>query len=71
MLVSFQEAAEILGASENKVRHLVRSRRLAAVQVGKRLMIPREAIPKFVEMNLVQPIARTAAMPLKQLPKLR
>jgi len=56
VLLSFKCAAEIMGTSEGKVRRLVRNRRMAAVQVGKRLMIPREAIPKFVEMNMVRPV---------------
>jgi|GEM_PF-3873484 len=56
LLVTFREAANLLGTSESKVRSLVRRRQLAAVRVGKRLMIPRHAIPGFVTANIIHPV---------------
>jgi len=55
VLLTFRSASEILGTSENRVRRLVRNRQLAAVRVGKRLMIAREAIPRFIEENTIPP----------------
>lgn len=70
LLISFKQAAEILGASEGQVRQLVRAKRLTAVYVGKRLMIRSDAIPTFVEHNTtVQPASTTVPtkgkLPLK------
>src|ERR1700693_3212824 len=55
MLVTPTQAAAVMGPTEAQVRALVRSGRLAHVLVGKRLMIPRGAIERFIEDNTVQP----------------
>jgi excisionase family DNA binding protein len=53
MLVTFKQAALIIGASEYQIRMLVRNKRLTAVNIGRRQMIPRDAIPIFIENNKV------------------
>jgi excisionase family DNA binding protein len=54
MLVTPKQAASLLGPSESQVRGLIRDGRLAHVMVGKRVMIPRDAIQQFIACNTRQ-----------------
>jgi excisionase family DNA binding protein len=54
LLTELQAAAE-LGVTPAQVRELVRARRLAFVPIGRRRMIPREELPRFVAENTVPP----------------
>jgi excisionase family DNA binding protein len=55
MLATPKQAAEVMGPTEAQVRGLIRAGRIAHVPVGKRVMIPREAIVRFIQENTVQP----------------
>src|SRR5256885_1693053 len=55
MLATLKQAAEVMGPTEAQVRALVRAGRLAHIMVGKRVMIPRDAIEQFVSENRVLP----------------
>jgi excisionase family DNA binding protein len=64
MLVTPKQAAEFMGPTEAQVRGLIRNRRLAHVLVGKRLMIPRHAIERFIEDNTVHPCHAEIQVPV-------
>jgi excisionase family DNA binding protein len=53
MLATLKQAAEVMGPTEAQVRGLVRAGKLAHVMVGKRVMIPRDAIEQFIAANRV------------------
>lgn len=55
MLATPKQAAAVMGPTEAQVRALVRDGRIAHVLVGKRVMIPRDAIERFILENTVQP----------------
>jgi excisionase family DNA binding protein len=55
MLASPKVAAEVMGLTEQQVRSLVRDKKIAYVHVGKRAMIPRNAIEEFIIRNTVAP----------------
>jgi excisionase family DNA binding protein len=44
-----------LGPTEAQIRGLIRAGRIAHVMVGKRIVVPREAIEAFVAQNTVLP----------------
>src|ERR1051325_2253271 len=48
MLATLKQAAAVMGPSEAQVRALALSGRLAHVFIGRRLMIPRDAIQEFI-----------------------
>ena len=53
MLTTLTQAAEVMGPTKSQVRSLVRAGRIAHVMIGKRLMIPREAIEQFISNSMV------------------
>jgi excisionase family DNA binding protein len=55
-LLGIDEAAELMGLSSWTLRHLVRMKRLSSVKIGRRILIEREELARFVEQN-----RRTAA----------
>jgi excisionase family DNA binding protein len=55
LLATPHEAAAILGLTESQVRLLMHEGRIAKVRVGKRDLIPRLAIERFVTSNTVEP----------------
>jgi len=55
MLCTPKLAARVMGITEQQVRSLLRQRKIAHVPVGKRLMIPRNAIEDFIARNMVLP----------------
>lgn len=55
LLATPKQAAEVLGISDGALRGLVQTRRIAHLMVGKRPMIPRDAIQHFITDNLVTP----------------
>jgi excisionase family DNA binding protein len=59
-LMSLIHAAKELGVPVSRMRHLVHKRRIGFVRVGARQMIPREALPRFIEDNLVLPCPEEA-----------
>jgi excisionase family DNA binding protein len=54
-LVTPKQAAAFMGLSDFQIRNLIRDGRLAHVNIGRRVMIPRLAIPQFIAENTVQP----------------
>ena len=55
MLTTPKQAADVMCLTEMQVRGLIRCGRMAHVLVGKRLVIPRDAIDQFIHQNTVQP----------------
>jgi excisionase family DNA binding protein len=55
LLATVKQAAAVMGPTERQVRDLARTGRLGYVMVGKRIMIPRDAIQQFVPENTVPP----------------
>lgn len=55
LLASPKMAAEVMGLTEPQVRELLHEQRLAHVRIGKRRMIPRDAIESFISGNKVKP----------------
>src|SRR5215831_7148935 len=54
LLATPKMAAAVMGLTEHQVRDLLHKQRLAYVRIGKRLMIPRDAIKTFISENTVQ-----------------
>jgi excisionase family DNA binding protein len=54
LLATPKMAAAVMGLTEHQVRDLLHEQRLAYVRIGKRLMIPRDAIKTFISENTVQ-----------------
>jgi excisionase family DNA binding protein len=52
-----QEAAVALGLGESKMRELYTTGRLRCVRVGRRVLIPREAVDRFLA-GQEAPVAR-------------
>ncbi|MEW6573479.1 MAG: helix-turn-helix domain-containing protein [Bacillota bacterium] len=44
-----QEAKEVVGLSQTKIRRMVRDGALPAVRCGKRVLIPRAALEKLLQ----------------------
>ena len=55
MLATPRQAAAVMGLTEAQVRGLVRGGRIGHIVVGKRVMVPRDAIERFIADNTVQP----------------
>jgi excisionase family DNA binding protein len=55
LLATPKQASEVMGPTESQVRALIRTNKLAHVMVGTRVMIPRDAIEKFISNNTVTP----------------
>jgi excisionase family DNA binding protein len=53
LLLRVSEAARQLGISERKVYHLLRSRELRSITIGRRRLIPREAVRSLIADRLV------------------
>src|SRR3989442_8653903 len=54
-LLTLHEAAAELGLKARRVRLLAQQRRIAYIPFGSRIMIPRDAIPRFIADNTVPP----------------
>jgi excisionase family DNA binding protein len=52
-LLTLMEAAKFLSLGKTKTYELVNARRLHSVRIGSALRIPREAVQKFIEDNLI------------------
>jgi excisionase family DNA binding protein len=55
MLATPKLAAAVMGLTESQARGLVRAGRIGHIVVGKRVMIPRNAIEAFIAANMVPP----------------
>jgi excisionase family DNA binding protein len=55
MLATPKQAAQVMGITESQARGLVRVKRIGHIVVGKRIMIPRNAIEPFIADNTVPP----------------
>ena len=49
LLVTFRGAAKLMGVSERQLRSIASEGFIIAVPVGKRWMVPREAIGEFIK----------------------
>jgi excisionase family DNA binding protein len=47
LLVTFDQAARMLGVSQSTVRRLIENEKLAVVHLGRAVRIPREAVEQF------------------------
>jgi excisionase family DNA binding protein len=57
-LLTFEEAADVLGTSVRFPRRLVAERRIRFVKVGRFVRIPETAIEEFVESGTVDVVIR-------------
>jgi excisionase family DNA binding protein len=55
LLATPKLAASVMGLTESQARGLVRGGRIGHILVGKRVMIPRDAIERFISDNTVPP----------------
>lgn len=55
LLATPKMAAKVMGLTESQVRFLLHAQRLAYVHVGRRCLIPRDAIQNFITENTVHP----------------
>jgi hypothetical protein len=53
-LASLAQTAEVLGLTVHQVRRLINGRRIKHVIIGRRLFVPKSAIPDFIAENTVQ-----------------
>jgi excisionase family DNA binding protein len=56
LLTTPREAARVLGLTVSQLRSLIREGRLAYLVIGRRPMIPREALQQFVLDNVKAPM---------------
>lgn len=63
LLASPKHAAKLLGLTDAQIRTLMRERRIAYVCVGRRRMVPREALQQFILDNTVRPCRDTIPAP--------
>jgi hypothetical protein len=54
-LASLAQFGEVMGLSVPQVRALIDAGRLEYIEIGRRLFVPRAAIPRFIAENTVQP----------------
>jgi hypothetical protein len=64
MLATPKQASAVMGPTEGQVRALMRKGLIAHVHVGRRLMIPRDAIERFIQENTVQPCRDETPVPV-------
>jgi excisionase family DNA binding protein len=55
LLTTPREAAQLLGLTRGQLRCLIREGRLAYLIIGRRPMIPREALQQFIRDNTKAP----------------
>jgi excisionase family DNA binding protein len=55
LLATPQAAAAVLGVTESQIRLLLHEGRIARVRIGKRDLIPLDAVERFVTSNTVEP----------------
>jgi excisionase family DNA binding protein len=55
LLATPQAAAAVMGVTESQIRLLLHEGRIARVRIGKRDLIPRDAIERFISSNTVDP----------------
>jgi excisionase family DNA binding protein len=52
LLLSVREAARLLGVGRDTTYVLVRERRIPAVRVGRRILVPRAALERWIEKEI-------------------
>jgi excisionase family DNA binding protein len=52
LLISVREAAQLLGIGRDSAYALVRERRLPTIRIGRRLLVPRGALERWVEREM-------------------
>jgi excisionase family DNA binding protein len=57
-LLTIKQSSKVLGTTDDQTRELVNTRRIRYVAIGKRKMIPPDAIDAFILENTVQPECR-------------
>jgi excisionase family DNA binding protein len=55
LLATPKQAASVMGLTVSQVRGLIRDGRIARVRIGNRILIPRDAIERFIQENTVKP----------------
>ncbi|HKH81701.1 MAG TPA: helix-turn-helix domain-containing protein [Methylovirgula sp.] len=55
LLATPRQAAHLLGLTDGQIRDLIRTGRIAHIMIGKRFMVPRDDIERFIAENRVQP----------------
>lgn len=55
LLATPRQAEHVLGLTPGQMRALISSGRIAHIMIGKRVMVPRDDIERFIAENTVQP----------------
>jgi hypothetical protein len=55
LLATPRQAAHVLGLTDGQMRSMIASLRIAHIVIGKRSVVPRDAIERFIAENTVQP----------------
>jgi excisionase family DNA binding protein len=63
--VSIHDAALMIGVSKRSVRHYAKSGQLQTAQVGRRVLVPVEALQAFIRANMVRRILDDAPTRVK------
>ncbi|MDQ1293554.1 MAG: hypothetical protein QG608_1435 [Actinomycetota bacterium] len=58
VLLTVEEAADVLGTTIRFPRRLIAERRIRFVHVGRHVRIPESALCEFIEAGTVEPIVR-------------
>ncbi len=58
VLLNRRETSEALGLSLRAVDYLIADKRLRAVRVGKRVMVPKAALEHFIRQDQSAPITK-------------
>ena len=59
LLLTLEEAAEILGTKPRFTRRLVAERRIRFTHVGRHVRIPESALREFINAGMVEPVTVT------------
>jgi excisionase family DNA binding protein len=62
LLVSVREAGELLGIGRSLAYELVAVGRLETVHIGRRVLVPRSAVERFIEELRADPSAASRAV---------
>lgn len=55
LLATPRQAAHLLGLTDGQIRALIRDGRIAHIMIGKRVMVDKNDIKRFIRENKVQP----------------
>lgn len=57
-LMSPAALAQLSGWPEHRIRKLIKLRKLRFVRIGKKYLLPRDALEAYLEANMIEPATR-------------